>query len=150
MKQRQFGDRTWNVDLLLAGTRSREEFVKDLADLVIFLNMDAAGMAPDVRSYPLPDGRGGEGLTIMQPYVEPQAIYHQPLTTSFAIIDSWPEHFTLTIKSCLQFSAEAVMQFIFFKYGPNSILDCHAWTLGPVTRQRPGRAFCGGGGDGCR
>lgn len=139
-----FGARTWNLDVQIAGAHSREGFLEGLEHLVNFLGMDRAGMAPDVRAYPLPDGRGGEGLTIMQPYVEPRLTVHQPLTTSFAIIDSWPEHFTLTIKSCMRFSAEAVLSELRRIYGAASILDCHAWTLGQVAR--PTRAYCGAGG----
>jgi hypothetical protein len=102
--------------------------------------MDMAGMPPDVRSFPLPDGRGGKGLTIMQPFVE--KLLHQPLTTSFMIFDIWPEHFTVTIKSCIQFSAEAVCSEISRIFG--RVIDCHSWTLGSVARGR--RAMCGGGG----
>jgi len=140
-----FGRRTWNLDVQIAGNRTKEQFCADQELLVDFLDMDRAGMDPDVRSYPLPDGRGGEGLTIMQPYVEPERrTFHQPLTTSFLIIDSWPEHFTLTIKSCVEFSAAAVLEELRRLYGREAILDCHAWTLGQVIHQR--RGFCGGGG----
>ncbi len=142
----EFGSRTWNLDVQVAGSRSREQFCQDLDRLVNFLGMDQAGMLPDVRAYPLPDGRGGEGLTIMQPYVESRLTIHQPLTTSFAIIDSWPEHFTVTIKSCMPFSAAAVLFELRRCFGPESILDCNVWTLGQVAR--PSRAYCGGGGGG--
>lgn len=139
-----FGQRTWNLDLQIAGARTREQFCEDLEHLVKFLGMDRADMLPDVRAYPLPDGRGGVGLTLMQPYVEPRLTVHQPLTTSFAVIDSWPGHFTLTIKSCLWFSAEAVMQWALRRFGPHTILDAHSWALGQA--RRPSRAMCGGGG----
>lgn len=143
MTQTLFGARTWNLDVLIDGTRTAEQFKADLEHFVNFLGMDTAGMAPADWSYPIPDGRGGQGETIMQPYVEPK-LRVQSLTTSFAIVDSWPEWFSLTIKSCIQFSAEAVMSEIRRRFGGDSILDCHVWTLGVVVRnpRRPSRAFC--------
>lgn len=138
-----FGGRTWNLDVMIAGARSQEQVESDLEHLVNFLGMDRAGMGPDVRTYPIPDGRGGWGLTAYQPFVEPFQL-HQPLTTSFMIFDVWPEHFTVTIKSCLPFSAEAVMQEMRRRFGPEAILDNHFHTLGRVARW--GRAFCGAGG----
>lgn len=134
-----FGFRTWNLDVMVAGAKTLQEILDGRVRLVNFLGMDMAGMAPDVRTFPLPDGRGGEGLTIMQPFVE--TLLHQPLTTSFMICDIWPSHFTITIKSCLQFSAEAVCSEISRLFG--RIIDCHSWTLGLVAR---GRALYGGGG----
>ncbi len=128
--QAGFGDYTWNLDCMVAGSRSLQELLDGRVRLVNFLGMDMAGMAPDVRTFPLPDGRGGEGLTIMQPFVE--KLLHQPLTTSFMIFDIWPEHFTVTIKSCMQFSAEAVCSEISRIFG--LIVDCHGWTLGPVRK----------------
>jgi hypothetical protein len=141
-----FGRCTWNLDVMIVGARTQEQLQDDLNRLVNFLGMDTAGMNPAIWPYPIPDGRGGEGLTIIQPYVEPLKILGQPLTTSFVVIDSWPEHFSITIKSCMRFSPEAVMQELQRLYGPDSILDCHSWTLGRVAR--PCRAFCGGGGQG--
>lgn len=129
MKTRpDFGARTWNLDVMVEGARTLQEILDGRVRLVNFLGMDMAGMAPDVRTFPLPDGRGGEGLTIMQPFVE--TLLHQPLTTSFMIFDIWPEHFTVTIKSCIQFSAEAVCSEISRLFGP--VLDCHSWQLGRV------------------
>ena len=126
----RFGDRTWNLDCMVEGAPTLQEVLDGRRRLVNYLGMDMAGMPPDVRSFPLPDGRGGRGRTIMQPFVE--KLLHQPLTTSFMIFDLWPEHFTVTIKSCLQFSAEAVCSEISRIFGP--VLDCHNWTLGPVAR----------------
>lgn len=128
--QRDFGRRTWNLDVMVKGARSLQEILDGRVRLVNYLGMDMAGMAPDVRTFPLPDGRGGEGVTIMQPFVE--TLLHQPLTTSFMIFDVWPEHFTVTIKSCMQFSADAVCSEISRVFG--RIIDCHNWTLGPVAR----------------
>jgi hypothetical protein len=138
--QTTFGRRTWNLDVMVAGALTLQEILDARIRLVNFLGMDMAGMAPDVRTFPLPDGRGGEGLTIMQPFVE--MLLHQPLTTSFMIFDIWPEHFTVTIKSCMQFSAEAVCSEISRLFG--RIIDCHSWTLGPVAREI--RGGHGGGG----
>ena len=134
------GWRTWNLDCLVEGVKTLQQFLDARTQLVNFLGMDMAGMAPDVRVYPLPDGRGGQGRTIYQPFVEPKCIY-QPLTTSFLIIDIWPDHFTITIKSCLPFSAQAVCQEISRVFGP--VLDFHSWPLGPATAAK--RAWCGGG-----
>ena len=138
--QTDFGKRTWNLDVMVSGRFTLQELLEGRRRLVNYLGMDMAGMSPDVRTYPLPDGRGGEGLTIMQPFVE--TLLHQLLTTSFMIFDVWPEHFTITIKSCIQFSAEAVCSEISRVFG--EVLDCHSWTLGSVVRGQ--RASCRGGG----
>ena len=137
--QPHFGSCTWNLDVMVEGAHTLSELLDARVHLVNFLGMDMAGMAPDVRTFPLPDGRGGEGQTIMQPFVE--KLLHQPLTTSFMIFDIWPEHFTVTIKSCMQFSAEAVCSEISRLFG--RIIDCHSWTLGRVVRES--RSMCGGG-----
>jgi hypothetical protein len=134
-----FGSLTWNLDAMVEGKRTLQELLGGRVKLVNFLGMDMAGMAPDIRTFPLPDARGGQGWTVMQPFVE--TLLHQPLTTSFMVFDIWPEHFTITIKSCMQFSAEAVCSEISRIFG--EIIDCHSWTLGRVVRGR--RAFCGGG-----
>jgi len=142
MKPRpDFGFRTWNLDCMVEGARTLQEFLDGREQLVNFLGMDMAGMEVDIRTYPIPDGRGGEGQTLYQPFVEPRLI-HQPLTTSFLIIDIWLAHFTITIKSCMRFSADAVCSEISRIFG--HIVDCHNWTLGQVARER--RAWCGGGG----
>jgi hypothetical protein len=125
-----FGARTWNLDAMVEGNHTLQQFLDGRIQLINFLGMDMAGMAPDIRTFPLPDGRGGEGLTIMQPFVE--KLLHQPLTTSFMIFDIWPEHFTVTIKSCMQFSADAVCSEISRIFG--RIIDCHSWQLGRVIR----------------
>jgi hypothetical protein len=129
--QNQFGNRTWNLDCMVEGSQSLQEILDGRTRLVNFLGMDMAGIAPDVHTFPLPDGRGGEGLTIMQPFVE--TVIHQPLTTSFMIFDIWPGWFTITIKSCIQFSAEAVCSEVSRVFG--RVIDCHTWTLGPVARE---------------
>jgi hypothetical protein len=130
MNQADFGGRTWNLDVLVEGHKSLQFLLDARKILIASLGMDMGGMIPDIRRFPLPDGRGGDGWTIMQPFVE--GLVYQPLTTSFLIFDIWPEHFTITIKSCLQFSADAVCAEISRLLG--RILDFHAWTLGPVTR----------------
>ena len=134
-----FGTHTWNLDAMVEGKRTLQEILDGRVKIVNFLGRDMAGMAPDIRTFPIPDGRGKQGWTVMQPFVE--TLLHQPLTTSFMVFDIWPEHFTITIKSCMQFSVEAVCSEIIRILG--RIIDCHSWTLGPVVRGR--RAFCGGG-----
>jgi hypothetical protein len=119
-----FGSCTWNLDAMVEGQPTLQELLDGRVRLANFLGMDMAGMSPDVRTFPLPDGRGGQGCTVMQPFVE---ILHQSLTTSFMVFDLWPEHFTITIKSCVQFSAEAVCSEITRTFGP--VIDCHSWTL---------------------
>lgn len=130
--QMDFGFRTWNLDCMVEGSPSLQKLLDGRINLVNFLGMDMAGMAPDVRTFPLPDGRGGMGQTVMQPFVE--KLLHQPLTTSFMIFDVWPEHFTITIKSCVQFSAGAVCSEISRVFG--LVIDYHSWTLGSVVRGR--------------
>jgi hypothetical protein len=137
------GRPTWNLDCLVAGSFTLPALLNARRQIINFLGMDTAGMAPDVRTYPLPDGRGGMGRTVYQPFVEPErTLLHQPLTTSFLILDVWPEHLTVTIKSCRQFDAAAVFQEIARVLGP--LLDQHSWTLGMAARER--RAYCGVGG----
>jgi len=139
MLTQSFGERTWNLDCLVAGTYSLEQRLDGLRRLIAFLGMDMDGMPPDIRSYPLPNGQGGKGQTIYQPFVEPRVLLHQPLTTSFVILDIWPEHFTLTLKSCIRFSPKAVAGEIVRLFGP--LWDWHDWTLGPVAREH--RTDCG-------
>jgi len=136
MPTQNFGEITWNLDCLVTGTLAQGQFLDGLRRLIAFLEMDTAGMPPDIRSYPLPDGRGGEGKTVYQPFVEPRALLHQPLTTSFIILDIWLEHFTITLKSCIRFSPEAVVREIERLFGP--VRDRHDWTLGPVEQGRRG------------
>jgi len=125
-----FGRRTMNLDVMVVGKKTIQELLDIRTQLVRFLNMDTAGMEPQVDSYPLGDGRGGVGTTLYQPFVEPKQ-FCQPLTTSFVVFDSWPEHFTITLKSCVCFDVAAVVGFI-AKLG--RIMDMHSWTLGSITR----------------
>lgn len=131
MIPQNFGKVTWNLDCWIARSPAMRglEFLDGLQRLIAFLGMDTAGMSPDIRRFPLPDGRGGKGQTIFQPFVEPRII-HQPLTTSFVTLDIWPEHFTLTLKSCLQFSPAAVVMEVERLFGP--VRYKHDWTLGPA------------------
>lgn len=139
--QSDFGTRTWNLDVMVEGRKTLQELLDGRVKLVNFLGMDMAGMSPHIDTFPIPDGRGRQGWTVMQPFVEPKLL-HQPLTTSFMVFDIWPDWMTVTIKSCMQFSPEAACKEIGRTFG--KIIDCHAWTLGRVARERPGR--CGGGG----
>jgi hypothetical protein len=132
--QADFGLRTWNMDVMVEGVKTLQEILDGRVQLVNFLGMDMAGMPPDVRTFPLPDGRGGSGLTIMQPFVE--TLLHQPLTTSFMIFDVWPKHFTITIKSCMKFSADAVCSEITRIFG--RIIDHHSWPLGVMAEGEGG------------
>jgi hypothetical protein len=124
--QHGFGLKTYNLDVMVKGTKTLQEFLDSRVHLVNSLGMDMAGMDPDIHVFPLPDGRGGQGLTILQPFVE--TLLHQPLTTSFMVFDIWPNWFTVTIKSCIKFSFNAVCQEIARIFG--EILDFHSWVLG--------------------
>ena len=134
-----FGSLTWNLDAMVEGKRTLQEFLGGRVKLVNFLGMDMAGMAPDIRTFPLPDARGGQGWTVMQPFVE--TLLHQPLTTSFMVFDIWPEHFTITIKSCMQFPRRRCAARSAGSSVGSSIAIAGPW--GRVVRGR--RAFCGGG-----
>jgi len=102
-----FGNRTWNLDCLIMGRPTLQQILDGRLQLLNFLGMDMAGMQPAIYHFPIPDGRGGHGLTLCQPFVEPMLF--QPVTTSFVIFDLWPRHFTLTLKSCLRFCEEPVV-----------------------------------------
>lgn len=130
IQKSRFGETTWNLDVQISHSCSLPEILLGLTQMINFLGMDTADMDPHIDKYPIPDGRGGIGYTITQPYVEPRKLIEQSLTTSFAIIDLWPELecFTLTIKSCVQFDERAVLQEIPRIFG--NILDSHYWVLG--------------------
>lgn len=120
--------RTWNIDCLVEATKTLQEFLDGRVAIVEALGVDMAGMPPDIRSFPLANGAGGFGYTIHQPFVE--TIIHQPLSASFMIFDIWPEegHFTLTIKSCVEFYAPEICKVIEDIYG--RLVEVHSWMLG--------------------
>lgn len=63
----------------LAGVLSETNWKDFLAELTAAIDMNAAG-SPAVWQYPL-NGAGGTGATIVQ-----------PITDSFLIVDTWPDH----------------------------------------------------------
>jgi hypothetical protein len=102
------------------GTVAPERLPRLLAQIVALVGMSTGGMAPHVWTYPLPDGRGGEGQTAIQPLVE-----------SFLALDTWPglEHrgqrvpkIYVVLASCRPFNLDAVAGYL-------------AKMIGPVVRQ---------------
>jgi hypothetical protein len=88
-----------------------------LSSLVDFVGMDTAGMEATICEYPLPDGRGGVGVTVFQPLVE-----------SFVVADSWPDledsqgrpipRAYICLGSCKRYNTEAVSAFLAKELGP--------------------------------
>jgi len=87
-----------------------------LTQIVAMVAMSTGGMAPQIWTYPLPDGRGGEGQTALQPLVE-----------SFLALDTWPalKHrgkaipkVYVVLASCRPFSMDAVAAYLAKEIGP--------------------------------
>lgn len=129
-----FGAITWNADLQVRGAYTEGEFLAKLPSLVDFLGMELGDMQPCVQTYPLPEGAGGMGLTIYQPFVEPLSVF-QGAKTSFLVIDAWPELnlFTITVKCCIEFCPVALRQEVLATWGV--VVDMYFWALG-------GRSSC--------
>ena len=79
-------------NVVLRGRLSDDAWRAFLVDCVSAMGMTTAG-DPAVYRYPL-DGKGGTGLTIMQ-----------PITESFLVVDTWPDHdgAYLHVSSCKPF-----------------------------------------------
>jgi hypothetical protein len=98
------------------GTVAPQRIGHVLAQITALAGMDRAGMDPQVWVYPLPDGRGGTGITAIQPWVE-----------SFLAVDTWPalEHkgkgvpkVYVAMASCRPFSIDAVCAYLSKEIGP--------------------------------
>jgi hypothetical protein len=108
LRQQVLGDALHVTLLKLAGTLAPGDMALALRELVELVGMSAAGLAPMIWSYPLPDGAGGLGNTICQPLVE-----------SFVISDDWPDlgHTYLVLASCRPYSVKAVKEFLAGRIG---------------------------------
>lgn len=90
--------------------------------LVELAEMDTAGIPAQAWTFPLIDGRGGTGQTVVQPFVE-----LQPLSESFCtgllpglvINDNWPEfhHTFFLIASCKPFDPFTIKNWLHCNVG---------------------------------
>ena len=98
----------------VGGSQGEESARALLADIVDIIGMNTGGMKPAVWTFPLPDGKGGAGQTISQPFT-----VLQPLVESFASLyssvgsanmDTWStwDGFYLLIHSCCRFDPAKV------------------------------------------
>ena len=93
----------------LGGKPTAEKLAQILQQTVAFIGMDTGGMQPKIWAYPLPNGQGGLGETILQPLVE-----------SFLVADSWPDldKVYVVLASCRPYDSCAVASFLAKKIGP--------------------------------
>jgi hypothetical protein len=86
-----------------------------LAQITALVCMSTAG-EPQVWVYPLPDGRGGTGITAIQPWAE-----------SFLAVDTWPTlnhkgksipKVYVVLASCCPFCLDAVASYLAKEIGP--------------------------------
>lgn len=98
------------------GVVAPERLAYILSQIVAMVAMSTGGMTPKIWSYPLPDGRGGEGETAIQPLVE-----------SFLAVDTWPtlKHkgkgipkVYVILASCRPFNLGAVAGYLSKEIGP--------------------------------
>lgn len=91
----EFGRRMYGQSLVLRGHLSEEGWKAFLIDCAHAMNMNPVGL-PAVYHYPV-DGKGGTGMTILQ-----------PITESFLVIDTWPDFdgAYLRIQSCCMFRGD--------------------------------------------
>ena len=93
-----FGRTMHTQGAVLKGTLSEGQWRTFLLQATFDMEMTPAG-EPAVYHYPL-DGKGGNGMTLMQ-----------PLTESFMVVDTWPDHdgAYLHISSCKPFALRQIM-----------------------------------------
>jgi len=93
----------------LSGKPTAESMTHILNRLVNFIGMATGGMLPKVWAYPLPDGKGGKGETILQPLVE-----------SFIVSDGWDDldKTYVILGSCRPYNTSAVASFLAREIGP--------------------------------
>jgi hypothetical protein len=100
----------------LAGRLTVERLKYVLQQTVVLLGMDTGGMKPMVWVYPLPNGRGGIGETVVQPLSSPDwpITIVQPLVESFVVADAWPEleKTYVVLASCRPFNAMALATYL--------------------------------------
>ncbi len=93
-----FGRHMHTQGAVLKGVLSETHWRAFLMRCALDMGMTSAG-EPATYRYPM-DGKGGNGLTIMQ-----------PITESFLVIDTWPDHdgAYLHISSCKPFALRQIM-----------------------------------------
>jgi len=95
------GRRMYTRGTTLGGSLSIEQWRDFIKQVTSSIGMDAVG-DPALWEYPVND-KGGVGFTLCQ-----------PITESFIILDTWPDHggAYLFVCSCKSFSAEQLRQVI--------------------------------------
>ena len=101
----ELGRRMYAQNIVLRGCLDESEWLSFLSACAEAMNMSAAGI-PGVWRYPV-DGKGGTGVTIVQ-----------PITESFLVVDTWPDHdgAYMHVASCKRFSIEDIAETI-LKFG---------------------------------
>ena len=138
------GERLQVAGWALGGTLPPEELARVLEQTVLRMGMDTGGMAPVIRQYPLPTGKGGVGHTIYLPFAEAHTrlgwfvrlrlwlakivlghqrfagLVFQPLTESFIVADDYPElnKTYVLAASCKPFTAGMVGRYLACHIGP--------------------------------
>lgn len=90
-RKAEFGDVMFLLDFVINGHVPRNEVKAVAASIIKAIDMEACYTAAEWH-YPL-NGKGGEGVTLVQ-----------PLTESFIAIDTYPTHAFVFIKSCKPFN----------------------------------------------
>lgn len=90
----------------IRGWMENDQWRVFLADAVCAIDMENVGSAAE-WTYPLVNGAGGNGSTIVQ-----------PITESFLALDTWPDHdgAYLVVCSCRPFEPNA-LDYVFRKHG---------------------------------
>jgi hypothetical protein len=116
---KKLGEDFFGADFLFNGYRKPGDMVEILNWAVELIKMDTAGMAPDIRHFPIADGRGGVGETFFQPFVERKVVL-QELQQSFILSDSWPalNKTWVLLRSCQEFDFERLGSFLARHIGP--------------------------------
>ena len=90
---KRLGRRMYTQNIVLRGRLDADEWKAFLSECIAAMGMISGGDAA-AWEYPTPDGRGGRGITVVQ-----------PMTESFIVVDAWPDHdgAYLHISSCRKF-----------------------------------------------
>jgi len=102
MSTTDLGKRIYSQNVVLRGRLDGDKWECFLVECGYAMNMTSAGKA-SVWRYPTHDGKGGLGATICQ-----------PITESFLVIDTWPDHdgAYLHISSCKKFHVADLVETI--------------------------------------
>lgn len=119
--------------ILLRGTPSFEEVSNLQKALVDKIGMRTDNLCPRTWIFPMPNGAGGVGETIVQPFMVAQPLVESicmGLQPGVIVTDSWYEynHFYLIVCSCKEFSPLAVKLWL-WKWG-YSIVDSKTMKVG--------------------